>query len=357
MGGLGCQDGQAPIRIGVAGAVGSDNLHGAEMAIDEANARGGVLGRSLEMVVDDDGGEAANAARVAERFVQDPSVLAVVGHTSSVSMLSIAPFYDGRLAAVSTMATSPELSGISPWVFRMAPSDAVLGADLAQFAVRNGWRRVAVLHENAPYGRALASMFSAALERAGGTTVASDPVSGIASEGDLDVFLSTYALRRPDAIMLVTSPELGQHFLRAASDAGLRIPVIACDSWIAERLTSDPAVEGVLIPSPFLTEETDSVAMAFRARFRERYGREPGPYGATAFDAVNVVIAAIEKSGTRRGRVRAALEEIHLSPVRGVTGPISFEGGDRQQRVGGLVRIEAGVVKTHLRWSDHVVPP
>jgi branched-chain amino acid transport system substrate-binding protein len=362
LGSLGCRDGQAPIRIGVAGpfrnAPLDDNLRGAVMALEEANARGGVRGRHLEIVVGEDSGTGHRAAVVAEQFVQDPTVVAVVGHLSSSAMLSVAPLYDRGLAAVATMATAPELSGISPWVFRIASSDAVLGMDLARFAISNRWRRVAVLYQNDLYGRALASMFEIALEEAGGTVVASDPVSIQATTaGEFTVFMRTYALRRPDAILFITAPGLGRRVLRDAAMADLRIPIIGSDGWSPQQLAADPVAQGIYVPSLFLSDESDSAASAFRARFREKYGHEPGPYGATGYDAMTVVIAAITIAGPNRKGVRSALEATRLSPVSGVTGPISFLAGDRQQRLGGLVRIEGGVVKTHVRWRDLAVPP
>ncbi len=346
-----------PIRIGVAGpflsAVIVDNLHGAEMAIAEANARGGIDGRPLEVSLGEDRGNPELAVIVAEAFVKDPKVVAVVGHLSSATALITAPLYHGNLATVATMPSSPALTNVSPWFFRIAASDAVLGADLARFAVSKGWRRVAILYQNDAYGRALSSALEQWLDAAGGETISSDAIS-TSSIGHLGygAFLRTYARRRPDVIVLITAPALGLTFLHEAAAARLNVPIIGSDGWSPERLASDAAAEGVYIPSSFLTDHRDSVANGFRARFRARHGHDPDMYAATGYDAALVIIAAIRRVGTDRARIREALASRAVAPVQGATGPIHFEAGDRIPRFGGLVRIESGAVRPYLRWKE-----
>lgn len=352
-----CGEDRTPIRIGLAGpfrfATIVDNQYGAELAIAEANAHGGINGRPLEASLGEDGGNGGAAVRIAERYVKDPSVVAVIGHMSSQTTLLAAPLYDGHLAAVATMASSPELTNISPWVFRIAASDAVLGADLARFAISKHWRHVAILYLNDSYGRAFSLAFERALIADGGLAILNDAITPVAKDtSDYRVFVRTYAKRRPDAIVLVTSPGIGTDFLHAAASARLNIPIIGSDGWSPERLATDAAAEGVYIPSSFLADNRDSVANGFRRRFRARYGHEPDMYGATGYDAALVVIAAIRRAGPDRERVRDAIASHATSPVRGATGPISFISGDRVPRFGGLVRIEGGKVRTYLHWQD-----
>src|SRR5207248_11746286 len=92
-------------------------------------------------------------------FVNTHAISAVIGHVNSSGMLSAAPVYDGQLAAVATSATSPDLTGISSWVFRIISSDSLNGIALANFASNFGQRApasVAVLYENITYGRGIA---------------------------------------------------------------------------------------------------------------------------------------------------------------------------------------------------------
>src|SRR5688572_29048887 len=113
--------------------------------------------RSIEFV--DDSGNGRVAARVAQDLVDSVKYAAVIGHLTSGAMKAAAKVYDGRIAAVATAASSPELTGISPWAFRVIASDSVSGIDIARYATRLGKRRAAILYENSAYGRGLADAF------------------------------------------------------------------------------------------------------------------------------------------------------------------------------------------------------
>ena len=122
-----CATNKSPYVIGAAGpwkqGYGLQNLQGVQLAVEEINQAGGIDGHPLRVIPRDDEGDGPTAARIAQDFVATSSISAVVGHVNSSGMLSAAPIYDGRLAAVATSATSPDLSGISSWVFRIISSD------------------------------------------------------------------------------------------------------------------------------------------------------------------------------------------------------------------------------------------
>src|SRR5688500_8288972 len=176
---LGCSGSSAPIVIGAAGpwqaGYGQMNRYGIELALSEINARGGVRGRPLEILMRDDEGSGAKAASIAAEFIANPRVAAVVGHVNSGAMMSAAKVYDGDLAAVATTATSPDLTGISPWVFRVISSDSTNGLDIARFASSRGHRRAAILYENDSYGRGLAGSFRRSFV---GEAISLDPIFG-----------------------------------------------------------------------------------------------------------------------------------------------------------------------------------
>src|SRR3954468_2949905 len=159
---VGCSHGQTgTVTFGAAGpfsrAYGLANKQGIQLALDEINGSPAwSAGRHLEIKFADDSGSGARASTIAQAFVDDHSVVAVVGHVNSGAMVSAAHVYDGNLAAVATTATSPSLTGISPWEFRVIPSDSANGMRIAQFANKLGRTRAAVLYENNAYGRGLA---------------------------------------------------------------------------------------------------------------------------------------------------------------------------------------------------------
>ncbi|MEO8335452.1 MAG: ABC transporter substrate-binding protein [bacterium] len=343
-----------PIRIGGAGWNSStstaphDNLFGIQIAIDEANAAGGVHGRQLVLVPADDHGLGTGGVRVAGQFVDDRSIVAVVGHQISQAMLAAVPVYDGKLAAVGTTTTSTALTGLSSWAFRVAHSDDALGAQLAGFAVAQGWRRIAILYENDDYGRTLASSVESAAKKLGGQVVAKDPF--IHGDEDLAVFVKTYVELKPDIVVVICTDGSALALIRTAAALRLRSHIIGADGWTA-ALALNREAEGIFIPSAFLPDDERVAAQHYRVAFRRRHGRDPDAISALGYDAARVVIAAIERGGASRRAVHEALADKNFA-IEGATGPIRFERGDRVGGGGGLVQVRNGKLHTYLRWAD-----
>src|SRR5437868_12489770 len=134
----GCVGTREPYVVGAAGpwkqGYGLQNLQGVQLAVEEINKAGGINGHQLRLISRDDQGDGTVAAKIAQDFVATRSVSAVVGHVNSSGMLSAAPVYDGELAAIATSATSPDLTGISSWVFRIISHDSLNCLALAHLA-------------------------------------------------------------------------------------------------------------------------------------------------------------------------------------------------------------------------------
>jgi two-component system LytT family response regulator len=133
----GCSRGQDAYVIGAAGpwkeGYGVMTRRGIDLAVEEINSGGGIKGAPLKVLARDDEASGGRAATIAQEFVSDPSVLAVVGHVNSGAMLAASRIYDGQLAAVATTASSPDLTGVSDWTFRVISSDSLNGVILARF--------------------------------------------------------------------------------------------------------------------------------------------------------------------------------------------------------------------------------
>src|SRR5216117_3434609 len=202
---------KSPIILGLAGpfsqARGVSMRHAAELAVKEVNARGGIRGRELSLRVLDDSGRPEVAIRIAQQLAQDPAVVGVIGHlTSSASLAAGRVYGEARrpIAMISPSASSPDLSGVNPYVFRICPSDLSHGAQLARFARQTlGARRVGVIYIDDDYGRGLRLSFAAEFRRLGGEVVEEDPM--LSATSSLEPYLSR--LRKAggiDALMLAT---------------------------------------------------------------------------------------------------------------------------------------------------------
>lgn len=311
------------VRFGMAGpfheAFGLANRRGAELAVGEINAAGGIGGDSLVIVFENDSADGSRAATIAQAFVDEARISAVVGHVTSGAMLAAAKVYDGHLAAVATTASSAALTGISPWAFRVISSDSANGVDLARFAKRLGKRRVAILYENDPYGRGLAHQFQRNFD---GEVIAVDPMDADGSRAD--VYIEWLVPRRPDLVFVAGTERSGIAVLREARRQQLGADFLGGDGWTG--VVADPAAaEGALVGAPFTSLDPRPEAQRFVEAFRARFGTEPDGNAALAYDAVHLLAAGVRAVGTDRRKIRDWLAgRSRDQPFAGVTGAISF---------------------------------
>jgi branched-chain amino acid transport system substrate-binding protein len=319
-----CSRSEAPLVIGAAGpwkeGYGAMNKLGIELAMSEINSRGGIKGRPLHVVMQDDEGRGERATEIAAEFVNTPGLVAVVGHVNSGAMVAASRVYDGALAAVATTATSPELTGISPWVFRVISSDSANGIALAKFASQLGHRRAAILYENNSYGRGLAGSFQ---RNFAGEVVTIDPIPDGVS--DLEPFVSYYVRQKVDIVFSAGTDASGVALLREARRQNYHAAFLGGDGWTG--VTSDTAAaEGVYVGAPFSAEDQRPEAQRFVRAFRQKYGQVPDGNAALAYDATMLVAEAIRTVGPDRRAIRDYLSDLdERTAFHGVTGTIRFQ--------------------------------
>lgn len=337
-----CGGSSGTVHFGMAGpfdeGFGIANQDGAVLAMEEINAAGGIDGDSLVIDFQNDSGDGARAAAIAQRFVDDARVSAVVGHVTSGAMLAAVKVYDGHLAAVATTASSAELTGISRWAFRVISSDSANGVDLARFAKRLGKRRVAVLYENDAYGRGLADNFRRNFD---GEILALDPMDADASHAE--VYVAWLAQRRPDLVFVAGTERSGIALMREARRQQFAVDFLGGDGWTG--VVADPvAAEGAYVGAPFTPLDPRPEAQRFVDAYRTRFHAEPDGNAALAYDAVQLLAAAVRAVGTDRTRIRAWLADRTTERAfPGVTGAIAFlPSGDPIGKSFTMARVTAG---------------
>lgn len=292
---------------------------GIELAAVQVDAVGG---RPLRVVFKDDRNDNAAAAEIAQQLVRDPAVVAVIGHTRSDPTLVAAKAYDGALPVVVARFTSPDLTGLSRWVFQMLPTDSAYAAAAADFAKLHGWRRAAVLFNNTARGRTTAEQFRRLFA---GEVLSVDPaVFPAPPPGDLKIYVAYHKRLAPDVVYVpVGEPK---EYIREAQLQALPAAVIGWDVWAG--LSSDASLPGrFYYIAPFDLATKRAPTQEFVAAFRARYGTDPGPFAALGYDAVRLLAAAAARSGPDRRRLRDALAA--LTPdasYEGAIGSISFSG-------------------------------
>ncbi|MHB0948892.1 MAG: ABC transporter substrate-binding protein [Gemmatimonadaceae bacterium] len=332
------------ILLGAAGPwqenFGAMNRRGIELAVDQINGAPDRQGPQVEIVFRDDEGSGTKAAAIAEEFVRNPAMTAVIGHVNSGAMVAAAKVYDGRMPAVATTASSPDLSGISSWTFRVISSDSANGIELARFAARRGAKRVGILYENNSYGRGLVEAFRRAYD---GQVVNFDPIAEGAS--NFEPMVSFYKLARPDLVVVAGTDASGFAFLREVRKQGLRTELVGGDGWTG-LVTDTAASEGVWVGAPFTAEDPRPEAQAFVKAFRQKYGVTPDGNAALAYDATRLMVEAVRRAGTDRDKVRDFLASLRDGDgFPGATGILKFDtSGDPLGKSVVMTRIHNGAL-------------
>lgn len=301
---------------------------GIDLAVDEINRAGGINGAPLKILARDDEANGSRATAIAQEFVANPSVMAVIGHVNSGAMIAAARIYDGQLPAVATTASSPDLSGVSKWTFRIISSDSLNGVILARFASRIGgndssFKQAAVLYENDSYGRGLADAFRRAFR---GTIISFDPIS---EDVNAEPFVSFLKMRQPGIVFVAGREGSALRILREARRQGLEAVFIGGDGW--QGIVADTAVSsGAYVGTSFNSEDPAPEVQRFVRAFNGRYQTKPDAFAALAYDATKLIAQALIKKGKNREGIRDYLKALTAtSPFEGVSGPVYFnDSGD-----------------------------
>lgn len=310
-------------------AYGASTRLGAELAVRQINADGGIEGRPLELQLQNDSANPQRAIRVARALADDPAVVGVVGHVNSGTMTAAGPIYDeNELAAVATSATSPLVAGLGPWVFRIASSDSANAVALAQRAQQLG-QRIAVLYANDDYGRGLATSFRDAVTAAGGRVVESDPY--LETTEDFSPYLERMRRQAVDLVFIAGLEEGAARAIRQAQAIGLDARFIGGDG-VEGLVGMGPAYDGTRVGLLF-HPDANPAARDFAAAYRAAYGRDPDSFAASGYDAVRLIARAVREGAADRASIREHLEEVGRAggsgPFEGATGTLRFdERGD-----------------------------
>ena len=300
------------------------------LAVDEINARGGVRSRPLRLEIVDDSGSEDRAVRVARDIYANPRLVAVVGHLTSGASIAAAQVYGGGaspLVMISPSASSPELSGLSPFVFRVCPSDLSHGTQLARFAQQSlGARRAGLIYINNDYGRGVRRTFAAEFTRLGGVIAEEDP--SLATTASLEPYLSRMQQAGGiDVLMLATERGGAELALREMQRLGIRWPVLGGDALTGiEGLGA--LAEGARFSLPYLVDQPGERSASFVAAYGRAYaGQRPDHRGAGTYDIVYLLARALEEVGPDRQALRDYLAQVGRGKpaFEGVTGTVAFD--------------------------------
>ncbi|TBH20618.1 branched-chain amino acid ABC transporter substrate-binding protein [Thermus thermamylovorans] len=322
---------QSPLS-GPQAALGEQIKLGAELAVEEARARFRQLGFELQLVPYDDQANPDVGVANANRIINDPDILGVVGHLNSGVAIPASEVYNRvSLVMVSPANTNPLITDRRlPNVNRICGRDDVQGPAGAEYAYNNLQVRTAfVIHDKTAYGQGLAEEFRRRFTALGGRSVG---FVGTEEQSNFVPIINQIRAANPQLVYFGGIYSQIGPFVKQLRDRGLRVRVMGGDGLDSSEFVRLAGVQNAA--GTYYTTVAGPVsafprAREFAQRFRSRFGKEAEGFGIYAYDAANVILAALENAiragGGRKPTREQVAQEVRRVRLEGLTGAIEFD--------------------------------
>ncbi len=321
-----------PVRIGFIGGLsdrtsdtGETGRNGLMLAVEQRNKAGGLKGRQIEIVVQDDG-QKPEQARIAIKALIDAKVDVVVGpYTSAMAAAALPWVNEARLTMISPVATSLDFLGLDDYFIRINRTTRDNARDYARHVYQRGQRQVAVAYDtrNRSFSTSWLGEFRQAFNALGGKLSVEVPFESQPDMSYSDVVQQMLA-SKPAGVVFIASAidvaRLAQQLSKQAPD----LPSSAAEWAATESLLElgGKSVEGLLIAQSHNRNDTSERFQGFRKAYVDRFGREPGFSAVASYDAAMVLFQAMERQSGNESVKDAVLK---YGPYPGLHQPISFD--------------------------------
>lgn len=306
--------------------------NGVQLAKEEINAAGGLLGKTVDVDAKDNAGDATQTGTIVTRFVSGDKKDVVIGEVASKLSLRAAPICEAAgVPMITPSSTNPEVtvpkSGqVRQWVFRVCYTDPFQGGVLARFAATElKAKRAAILRDvSNDYSVGLADFFAQEFRRQGGVITADKSCS----EGD-DNFrpqLTAIAATKPEVILVPVYYREIALIARQAREAGIKAPLLGGDGWDSPDVLKNAggALEGCYMSNHFSIAQGGPRIQKFVEAYEAKFKSKPNALAALGYDAMNLYADAVKRAGSMdKDKIREALSQTKGFP--GVTGDITID--------------------------------
>lgn len=312
---------------------GQESHDGVVMAIDEQNNKGGLFGKKIKLVLEDDQSKPEEAKSAVLKLIERSKVVALIGEVSSGRTLAAAPEAQKRkIPMISPFSTNPKVTEIGDYIFRACYIDPFQGEQTAKFAVNHlKLKKFAIFKDvKNDYSVGLAKIFADTVKKMGGEIVAEEAYS----EGDVEFRsqLTTLKAANPDAIYIPGYyTEVGL-IARQARELGLKQPLLGGDGWDSPKVIEigGKDVNNSYYSTAFVADDPAPEVQGFIKRFEERYHHAPSGISVMGYEAARILADAIQRAGsTDPKKIRDALAT--TKDFSSVTGKMTM-GADRNVR-------------------------
>jgi len=322
---------------------GQSAINGVLMAASEVNQAGGINGRQIDVVIEDDKGSPEEAARLTAKLIDQDKVVAIIaGGTSGNSRAAGPKAQASHIPLISPSSTDPAVTQTGNYIFRACFVDTFQGEVMADFAVNTlKAQKAAILFDfNSPYSKGLTDYFKLSFARLGGRIVSEQTYT----QGDADFKgqLSTIRATEPDVLYIPGYYGDVALIVKQARMIGMTQPLLGGDGWDAPELwqLGGDALNGAYISTHYSIDNPSPAIQTFVDQYKQRYGNLlPDAHAALAYDAARLLFDALARTGSTEGdKLRDALAQ--TKDFNGVTGVISMDADRNAVKPAVVLKLE-----------------
>lgn len=330
---------------------GTSLVNGIEFAVKEINAKGGVLGKQIELIKVDNKSLGEEAANVSSRLATRDKVVAILGPATSGNVkAALPPAEENKVPLISASSTADDVTvdsngKVREYVFKTCFSDSFQGVTMANFAAKElGHLKTAILRDNtSDYSQGLTNAYKETYAGLGGEIVAEEAYQ--AKDTDFKTLLTTIKASNPDVLFVPGYYEEVGLIIKQARELGLDVPVLGADGFDSPKLLEIAGAEnlnGTYYSNHYTSSDTSPDVVAFRDAFNKEFGNDPDAFNALGYDMAYMVADALERAGeVDREKLKEALAT--TKNFDGITGNLTIDDFHNPIKAVTILEVKDGV--------------
>ena len=339
---------------GTTATFGISTRNGIDMAIEEINKTGGLLGKKVRVIVEDDQGKPEEAQTVVTKLITKDQVVALLGEVASSRSLAAAPVAQSSgIPMISPSSTTPKVTEVGDYIFRVCFIDPFQGFVMAKFAANTlKVKNAAILRDiKNDYSVGLADVFIENFKNLGGTIVADESYS----EGDTDFSaqLTSLKAKNPEVIFLPGYYTEAGLIARQAKKLGITAPLLGGDGWDSPKLIEigGEALNGSYFSNHYSQDDPSPIIQKFVADYKAKYNEAPDALAGLGYDSAAVLFDAIKRANSvEPAKIRDAIAQ--TKDFQGVTGRITIDAQRNAVKPAVVLQVKDG----KLAYMETVTP-
>ncbi len=327
---------------------GQSSHEGTELAVEQINAAGGVLGKKVKLITEDNQSKAGESANAVNKLIAKDSAVAILGEVASSRSLEAAPIcQQNGIPQISPSSTNPKVTKTGDYIFRVCFIDPFQGTVMANFAQKTlKAQKVAIFTDvKSDYSKGLAQFFKEGFLKGGGQVVAELDYNG--GDKDFKGQLTAIKAANPEGVFVPGYYTDAALICIQAREVGLNVPIFGGDGWESEKLTEigKEAVEGTYFSTHYSPEAGGPTAKAFVEAYQKRFsGKTPDAMAALGYDSAMILFDAMKRAGETGGaKVRDALAA--TKDYDAVTGKITINKDRDADKAAVILQVKGGKFK------------